>query len=62
MWPHGAWRAVRGPHRECGEMGKLGHGPAEGLVDGHLFGRVGDMVIAANDVGDAHQASSTVTT
>jgi hypothetical protein len=38
-----------------GEMGKLRHRPAEGLVDGHLLGSVGDVVVAADDVGDAHE-------
>src|ERR1035441_9965673 len=38
-----------------GEVGKFGNGPAEGLVDGDLFGGVGDVVVSADDVGDAHE-------
>src|ERR1700678_500874 len=38
-----------------GQMGELGNRPAEGFIDGDLLGGVGDVVVAANDVGDAHQ-------
>src|SRR5271157_1576479 len=38
-----------------GEMGELGDGPAECLVDGHLLGGVGDVVVASDDMGDAHE-------
>src|ERR1022692_2233184 len=41
--------------QNCGEMGKLRYGPAKSLVDGHLLWGVRDMIVAANDVGDAHQ-------
>src|ERR1035441_7924462 len=36
-------------------MGELRNRPAEGLVDGDLLGGVGDVVVAADDVGDLHQ-------
>jgi len=36
-------------------VGELRHRPAEGLVDGHLLGGVGDVIVAADDVGDVHE-------
>ena len=36
-------------------MRELRHRPAEGLVNRHLLGRVGEVVVTADDVGDAHQ-------
>jgi hypothetical protein len=38
-----------------GKMSKLRNRPTEGFVDGYLLGSVGDVVIAADDVSDAHK-------
>ena len=36
-------------------MSEFRHRPAEGLVDRHLAGRVGDVVVAANHMSDLHE-------
>ena len=38
-----------------GEVGELRDGPAKGLVDGYLLWGVGDVIVAADDVGDGHE-------
>ena len=45
--------AVRSQNR--GKVGELRHFPAESLINRHLLGRVRDVVVAADHVGDAHQ-------
>src|SRR6202035_2246625 len=41
--------------QDGGKMRKLRYLPSERFVDRNLFRGVGDVVVAANDVGDAHQ-------
>ena len=40
--------------QDHGDMGECGHGRAEGLVDHDLARGVGQMIVAADDVGDLH--------
>ena len=40
--------------QDHGDVGERGHGRAEGLVDHDLARGIGQMVVAANDVGDLH--------
>ena len=40
--------------QDHGDVGECGHGRAEGLVDHDLARRVGQMVVAADDVGNLH--------
>ena len=41
--------------QDHGDMGEHGYGGAHGLVDHDLARGVGEMVVAADDVGDAHE-------
>ena len=38
-----------------GKVRELRHGPVESLIQRHLFRRIGEMVVAADDVGNLHQ-------
>jgi len=41
--------------QNCGKVRELRHRPSKGFVDGDLLGRVGNVIVAADHVRDAHE-------